>query len=160
MGAALDEPRAEQLRARLRGTEAASYLDAPHHICFSVRGPAVVVNASAVVLLPRDGDDAALAARLGHLLEHVVRGTLRDDPNASCDDLVGEALEREASAYALELRLRDRFELGPADFVDLEAAYRAEGERGILDWLVAHPEGGAGIDALARSYLERCEENR
>lgn len=154
MSSAPDESRAQALRARLTGTEAEGYLSTPHQVCFGIRGPAVVTTDGAV-LLPRDGDDIALAARLGHLLEHVTRGTLR--PGTDCDALVHEALQREASAYALEIRLRDRFGLGTADFVDLETAYRREGEAGILSWLVAHPEGGAGVDALARSYQERCE---
>lgn len=159
MAARPDETRAARLHARLEGTEAASYLEAEHQICFSAQGPAVVTNES-VVLLPRDGDEAALAARLGHLLEHVVRGTLRDDPSETCDALANEALHREASAYALEIRLRDHFGLGRASFIDLEAAYRRGGEPAILAWLEAHPEGGAGVDALLRSYRERCEESR
>ena len=156
MSAVPDETRADRLRARLEPTEAAGYLDAPHRICFSVRGPAVVTDEGAV-LLPRDEDDDALAARLGHLLEHVVRGTLSDDRSQSCDARVHRALQREASAYALELRLRDRFGLEEAPFVDVERAYRAGGEQGILSWLEANPEGGRGIDALGRSYRARCE---
>ncbi len=154
MSSTPDEPRAQALRERLTGTEAESYVDAPHQICFSVRDSAVVTSDGAV-MLPRDGDETALAARLGHLLEHVVRGTLR--PGTDCDVLVHEALQREASAYALEIRLRDRFGLGAADFVDLETAYRREGETGILNWLIEHPEGGVGVDALGRSYQDRCE---
>lgn len=159
MGARPDEARATRLRARLEGTEAAGYLAAEHRICFTVHGPAVVTD-EGDVMLPRDERDDALAARLGHLLEHIVRGTLRNDPAASCDVLVAEALRREASAYALEIRLRDGFGLPRAPFVELETAYRATGEPGILAWLEAHPEGGAGIDALARSYHQRCEANR
>ena len=91
MGARPDEARATRLRARLEGTEAAGYLAAEHRICFTVHGPAVVTD-EGDVMLPRDERDDALAARLGHLLEHIVRGTLRNDPAASCDVLVAEAL--------------------------------------------------------------------
>lgn len=126
-----------------------------------------MVAGERVLLFDARAGDAEAAARAGHLLHHVVHGAplpreiARD---AACDALVRDALRREATAYALELRLRRALGVTQARY-EFEAAYFAAadaraGERAIEAYLVAHPDGGPGIDALGAAYRERCERAR
>lgn len=143
------------LLERVRATEV--------RICF---GPidVPVVTDDRVLLLDSRGDDAELAARTGHLLAHVADGApfpAAIPADADCEHVVRDALAREAAAYALEIRLRR--ELGVAGrryaFEDAYVATDA-GERAILAYLVAHPEGGPGLDPLGSAYRQRCEVGR
>lgn len=159
--------RAEALRAALDGTEEGrALLDAlgARQVgwCFGVIDVPVVQD-DRVLLLDRRQDDPELAARAGHLLHHVVHGTPMPDtvePDADCGAVVREALAREARAYALELRLRRALGVEGARY-EFEAPFLAaraeDGEALILEYLLAHPEGGPGLDGLGAAYRQRCE---
>ncbi len=165
-----DQPgRADALRARLGTTEEGrALLEAlgPTDVrwCFgAIERP--VVQDDRVLLLDRDMDEAELAARAGHLLHHVVHGAPLGaiDRHTDCERAVRQALEREAQAYALELRLRRALGVPTARYefeAPFFAADPADGERLVLDYLLTHPEGGPGIDGLARAYRERCDRGR
>lgn len=122
------------------------------------------VTPDGTFLLDETDDDRALAARLGHLLHHAAHGLPYPSeplaPDADCDRVVERALEREAPAYVIEVRVRDGLGL-PADRFAFEEEVRAlEGagaERAVLAYLEAHPHGGPGVDGLGAGYRERCE---
>lgn len=162
--------RAQTLQAALRSTdEGRALLDelgaTEVRWCFgAIEVP--VVQDDRVLVLDRGMDDAELAPRAGHLLHHVVRGApfpASVERDADCDRVVHEALEREARAYALELRLRRALSVETARY-EFEAAYFAadasEGDRVIFDYLLSHPQGGPGIDGLAAAYRQRCDVER
>ncbi len=162
--------RAEALRAALGGTEEGrAILEAlgPTEVrfCFGVVDVPVVQD-ERVLLLDRRQDDPELAARTGHLLHHVVRGAPMPDaiePDADCGALVREALAREARAYALELRLRRALGVRGARYefeTPFFAAPAGEGEGVVLEYLLAHPDGGPGLDGLGAAYRQRCEVQR
>lgn len=88
-----------------------------------------ILHADGVVVLQKDHLVAANAARLGHLLHHLVHGLPFDEKNvrgssASCDELVRTADLAERAAHALENDLRQAFRLRPLAFEDLSDAYR------------------------------------
>lgn len=128
--------------------------------CFgSIEVP--VLSDDRVLLLDANAEEAEAAARAGHLLHHAVHGSPFPPSvaaGASCDDVVRGALAAEARAYALEVRLRRALGVTGHRYA-FEAAYVANeaGERAILDYLVAHPEGGPGLDPLGAAYRQRCE---
>lgn len=156
---------ADLLRARLRSTdEGRQLLDAlgetEVRYCFGDADVPMITD-ERVLVLDRDMDDAELAARTGHLLDHVVHGSpfpAEVPPGADCDALVRSALEAEARAYALELRLRRALGVGTARYAfEPEAARASDPAEVILAYLLAHPEGGPGLDALGAGYRMRCE---
>jgi hypothetical protein len=120
-----------------------------------------VVSEGRLLLLDQSADDAPLAARTAHLFLHIVNGPPVPDEiarGADCDAIVDRALHAEARAYAVEVRLRR--ELGVAGVrYEFEPAFWAseDGERTIYEYLVAHPDGGPGLDALGTAYRQRCE---
>jgi len=138
-----DVPEARRLLAR----------DVP--ICFGAV-PVSAVDDQPVVLMESDRGDASAAARYAHLLMHLVDGS-PFVPGEDCDLVVERALDREAAAYALELRVLRSLGGGPSAYPALEAAYDASAEDGVRGWLAENPHGGAGVDGLAAGYRARCE---
>jgi hypothetical protein len=127
--------------------------------CFGeIRVPVVMTEGNVLMLDASDGD-ASLAARAGHLLDHVAHGSPfpeRLERGADCDQVVRRALHAEARAYALELRLRRA--LGPLEVrYEFERDFFSRGERAIYDYFVSHPNGGPAVDPLASAYRQRCE---
>jgi hypothetical protein len=165
--------RSEAIVARLSSVpEGAAVVEATRgrvgRICFAAEGPSVV-DSERTILLDRALGDGEAAARVGHLLLHVRDGSpYPDGPtpgDADCDALVARALDAEAIAHAFELDLRRALHVEPEVLVyELEGAYWAapEAERVALvrQFLVDHPRGGGGVDALAAGYRERCELGR
>lgn len=130
-------------------------------ICFAAIDETVARDDGVIVLDDRASDRES-AARLGHLLHHVIEGPPLDDRagTTDCDARVETALAREATAYALELSLRRslavaapraRYPFEPAPGEPLPPA------ESIASWLASHPDGGSGVPPLARAYRERCE---
>ena len=164
---ALDPPRAAALADRLATVpEGASVLTraqgaAMPRICF---GPAIVssITTDGAVLLDGDLGEPEAAARLGHLLAHVVEGLPMARPGAGdCEAQVEDALRKEARALALELRLRHALGVTerriPYAFEDdVQRAPPEARERLVLDYLRAHPDGAPGLDGLASGYARRC----
>lgn len=88
-----------------------------------------VLHTHGVVVLQKDHAVAANAARLGHLLLHLVHGFPLDEEQAragvaGCDELVKRADRAERAAHTLENTLRLAFGLPPLAFEDLSGAYR------------------------------------
>lgn len=112
-------------------------------------------------MLDSGQEEAAAAARMGHLLVHVAERTALDAPGeAGCDAWVDAALASEARAFSLELRLRRLFGAAEPSGFEFEAAYfdapPEAREALVLRYLREHPEGGPGVDGLASGYAERC----
>lgn len=113
----------------------------------------------------RLGDEEA-AARLGHLLQHVVEGLSAEKRDGeSCDEVTRRALAREASALSRELRLRRALGVDTANvrYAFEEAFWAArpdDREPLVLAYLEAHPNGAPGIDALAAGYAQRCRRGQ
>lgn len=137
-------------------------------VCFG-RVPVSAVTPDGTVLLEASLGDAEAAARLGHLLLHVIEGPPMPAlvpaapalSGAECGAAVRRALVAEAGALALELGLRRALGVtAPALRYEFEQDFwRAppEAREGvILAYLESHPGGGPGIDALAESYRRRC----
>ena len=81
------------------------------------------------LMLQRDRPLAANAARLGHLLHHLVRGLPLDETTVRastlpCGELVRKADLAEQTAHQLESDLRRGFGLPPLPFEDLRDQYR------------------------------------
>ncbi len=158
----------ERLRRLLLSTgEGRALLDAlgstEVRFCFgTIEVP--VLSDDRLLLLDARAEEAEAAARAGHLLHHVVHGSpfpAEVAAGARCDEVVRGALAAEARAYALEVRLRRALGVTGHRY-EFEAAYVATeaGERAILDYLVAHPTGGPGLDPLGAAYHQRCEVAR
>lgn len=167
----VDRPvRGEQLLTALRRAPAAAEVVAAAEerdlrYCFgAIERP--VISASRVLLLSDDMAEPALAARLGHLLHHAAYGGPFPDhiaADADCDAVVDEALAAEARAYALEVTLREAFELEPSRFEFEPAARRLEraGRTRLIErYLRAHPDGARNLDPLGSGYRQRCEAAR
>jgi hypothetical protein len=135
-------------------------------ICFGPIG-ASAVTTEGVILLDDALGEAEAAARVGHLLVHVERGSPlapQVDPSR-CEEAVDRALTAEASALELELRLRRALGvLSPrVRYAFEEEVVRAAPEARvgrIKAYLQAHPHGAPGLDALAAGYRQRCLEGR
>ena len=118
-----------QLRSQQSGKRLVSRLGRAPKICYgNVREG--VVQSSGVLVLQRDRSLASNAARLGHLLLHLVHGLPFDDAIArtsplSCGELVQAADAAEKRAHRLESELRKAFGLASLAFEDLSAEYRA-----------------------------------
>jgi hypothetical protein len=126
---------------------------APFTLCF---GPGIEpgVTPDGAVLLPRELPEAEAAARVAHLVHHRLPGSPLAAPEGDCARWVGRALDEEAEAYALELRLL-RAAGARSSLLFAEDAQRSE----IRRWLGDHPEGGGGVPALAIDYAARCPED-
>jgi hypothetical protein len=158
-----DAAREERVRALLEGVEETRSLARTSAIfCFGVREISVVTT-DAELMIDERPDDPEVAARVAHLLEHVVRGyPMSDEPGGDCDERLETALDREASALALELRTRRALNVtAPRTRFEFEQAYFEHTEpeaTEIIDrWLHEHPAGGPGVEGLAIAYRERCE---
>lgn len=125
-----------------------------------------VVSEDRLLLMDRRADLAEQTARAGHLLHHVVAGLPFPDEvaaDADCEAIVDAAVEREAGAYLVEVRLRRaqnqtaaRYEFEP----DLWAAAEPEREALVARYLREHPGGAPHIDGLVAGYRQRCEVER
>lgn len=156
----------ERLRSTPEGEALAALERQLRGVCW---GPEAldVITTERLVLLSEALEDGEAAARLGHLLVHVRDGLpLRETipPGADCEALVAEALDREAVAYAAELRLQHALAAAPrlhAFGLERLVALDPETQRAELRaHLEAHPLGAPGIDALAAGYRERCRRER
>lgn len=131
-------------------------------LCFGT-GIEPGVTPDGVIRLDAGASDIEAAARAAHLALHAARGSLlAGPPPGGCRAWLGQAIDEEAEAHALELRVLDRGgAIAPWPF----AAYArkaSEGEqvRLIRRWLIDHPDGGGGIPGLVRAYAARCEGER
>jgi len=167
-GQRAEPARAARIRAQLGSTAAGAQLLAERDgdaICFSDIQVSSVTEGR-VFLLAEDDTDDALAARLGHLLHHAVNGMPFPDEvpgGADCEAIVERAVEREAEAYVLEIRLRaelglvpDRFDFEPAVLGTTEPDDRLL----VAEYLRAHPDGARNLDPLVSGYLRRCRAER
>jgi len=136
-------------------------------VCFAeAPSSTAAVTPDGMVLLDARLGDAEAAARLGHLLHHVSRGFMGVEPRAEgCEAAAREALAEEARALAFEVELRRalhvhggflKYEFEEAFFREAPGAREALIERYLLD----HPDGAPGLDALATGYARRCRERR
>jgi hypothetical protein len=128
-----DKQRSERVLAQLgrheRGKHLLGRLGRELTICYGDVREGVVQSLS-VLLLQRDRTVAENAARLGHLLVHLVELLPFDEAAARegtvpCPQLVERADQAERRAHAVESELRQSFALAPLPFEDLSAEYRA-----------------------------------
>lgn len=163
-GLAPDAARTQALIARLaavdEGAAVTRRLTGAPRVCFGQVAVSAVSH-EGVVLLDSAMPDAEAAARLGHLLLHVLDGSPAPSAGeADCDAAVRRALDIEARAFAMELRLRQALGVTGLRYgfeEDLRRAPIEAREATIRAWLEAHPAGGQGVDALAEGYRRRCE---
>lgn len=163
-GLAQDAARTQALLARLAAVEEGAAitrrLPGPPRVCFG-QVAVSAVNHEGAVLLDNAMPEAEAAARLGHLLLHVLDGSPAPRAGeADCDAAVRRALDIEARAFAAELRLRQALGVTGIRYgfeEDFRRAPVEAGEAGIRAWLEAHPAGGQGVDALAEGYRRRCK---
>lgn len=121
-----------------------------------------LLRSDGVLVLSNVADDAAAAARLGHLLLHQLEGFHFDDSDARpCSERIAEALTAEARAHALELRLRRALAAGGRLLPEeVESAYwMAGGDDAGVEVLRRH-FASAGPGGLADAYARRCREGR
>jgi len=166
-----DTERAARVGARLssvpEGRELTRYLDT-HVMCFA-EGGIGVITPTHQLLLASELDDGEDAARLGHLLVHARDGLPLEEDEAprrhaalDCDARVAQALDREAVAHVVEVRLQAALDVRPrrhafeftADV--LASPNEAEAIALVRRYLDAHPTGAPGIDGLAAGYRQRC----
>jgi hypothetical protein len=154
------EARVRDLLASVAETERLARARAT--FCFGVRDISVVTTDAELIIDGRP-DDREVAARVAHLLHHVVDGyPMTDEPGGDCGERVETALDREASALALELRTRRALDVtDPRTRFDFEESYfsldEPEATESIDRYLHEHPTGGPGVEGLAIAYRERCE---
>jgi len=125
-----------------------------------------VVTTEGIVLFDNRLDDDEGAARLGHLLAHIVNGMPMANPrDVDCETQVNDALQLEAQALSLELRLRKNLQRdvqkrAKRQAYEFEAGYWAteepKREQFLWDYMRAHPNGAPGLDGLAHGYAKRC----
>ncbi len=160
--------RAELVRQRLRETTRGRALldalgDTEVRYCFG-RIEVSSIAEGRVLVLDESAADVELAARVGHLLDHVVHGPpfpAEIDRGADCDRVVERALQQEARAYVLEVELRRELGItGQRYEFEAELAHAADPAGVVLEYLRAHPDGGPGLDALGAGYRLRCERER
>jgi len=151
-----DAPGGGQIVRAARETRAFS-------VCFGRIGVSAVTTEGAVLMDEALGREEG-AARLGHLLQHVARGSPLVLPKeGSCEEATARALEKEAEALSLELMLRRALGVSaPRVRYEFEANYWSTNEKErvplVLEYLRAHPDGAPGIDALGSAYARRCRE--
>lgn len=171
-GARSDTARAARLQRALERTTLGSELWAraradERSICFA-EVELGTVSSTGPIVLPQAVGDAENAARLGHLLDHVVRGPPfpdRVEPSASCAALVDAGVRAEAAAHVLELGLRR--ELGveapqaPFPFEsELRGAPKAQWEALVVGYMLEHADGEPGLPGFASTFARRCEAAR
>ena len=135
-------------------------------LCFgAVAEPSVTSDGALLLDASQPAPEAA--ARVAHLLHHRRAGSpLVGHRSSDCDRWVEAALDEEAQAHALEIRLL--LAAGrPARFPFAAEAWAAPEDQRveiIHRWLREHPAGFGGVPALATSYQSRCmreeEESR
>jgi len=118
-----------------------------------------VVRTDGVFVLRDDWDAEANAARLGHLLVHQVEGPPLSDDAAQnsqtpCSQLVSDALDAEARAYAVELRLRRA--LGLEAVAAHARDYWKAPEPQRLQLVREYLESAPDRPPLKEQYLGRC----
>ena len=161
-----DPPRAAQVMERLRSTAEGERLFSRRPqfsaICFGAHRPSVV-RSDGVVLLDSSLSQGEGAARLAHLLLHRAGASPYPAPlpeGADCDQVVEQALRAEAKALVLECAVRRRLGVVATNHAfefETSLASSEDPEQEVFEYLVAHPAGGPGIDALGASYRTRCE---
>jgi len=160
-GFAGDGPREARVMAMLQhtvhGRSSAGKTPEDVLMCFGAIDLSLVTD-DGVMLLRDETSDAALAARVAHLLTHVHVGPARFDPERrpptqDCDAWVDEVLRVEATAYATEIEVAH--ELGVTTPYEFDHGGPPR-EEPIATYLRDHPDGSRGVDALARGYMDRC----
>jgi hypothetical protein len=131
-GAQADPKRTQAVLTRLRTRPTGKdLLAAPERalvICYGDVAEGVLEGDVAMVL-QRDRPVPANAARLGHLLHHLIHGlpfneTIVREGGQDCGEVVANANGCEQSAHQLESELRQAFDLPPLPFQDLADQYR------------------------------------
>jgi len=156
-----------RVEERLRSTdEGAALLDAlPVNVRYclgEIDNP--VVSDGRLLVLDERVERPERAARVGHLLHHVVHGLPLPDPlpeHPDCEALVETALDREAEAYALEATLRAAFEVPPTRYEFEPEVRAAEGDARVAivrRYLAEHPDGAQNVDPLGTAYRQRCDD--
>lgn len=152
-----------RLKSASEGANIANRLASKPAICFGEIDHSVVTT-DGIVMLDKRLDDHENAARLGHLSLHIIEGNPLDAADAGdCEARVEKALQVEAGALALELRLRREFGVNRKTYEFEEKFWKIEAEKReafILDYLQKHPEGAPGIDALGIGYAEQCRDGK
>jgi hypothetical protein len=130
-GAATDAGRTATVLARLRtdedGKRIVASLARELTMCYGDVSEGIV-QTDGVLVLQRDRSPAANAARLGHLLLHLVQGPPLDEEAAhkrerSCKELTEWANTMEKSAHDFESQLRKKFGLAPLPYEDRSGEY-------------------------------------
>lgn len=157
-----DSARARAIRSLLSTDREASALLAGSAgrvtLCFgAVDEPGVTPDGALLLDASQPAPEAA--ARVAHLLHHRRPGSpLVGRSSIDCARWVEAALDEEAQAHALEIRLLLAAGRPMAFPFAAEASAAPEGDRIeiIHRWLREHPTGGGGVPALATSYRARC----
>jgi hypothetical protein len=131
-GTALDTKRTQvvfhRLRSQAQGEGLLAALGRVPVVCYGNVREGILQTDGAVVL-QKDRAVNANAARLAHLLHHLVHGLPFDEKLVrsgalACDALVSKADRAERVAHKLENHLRHAFRLPPLPFEDLSDSYR------------------------------------
>jgi hypothetical protein len=126
-GATPDPRRSEAtlalLRTREDGKSVLGQLACGLTICYG-EVPEGIVQSDGVLVLQNSSSKPANAARVGHLLLHLLRGAPLDEVavragTLPCNQLAGKAREAEQQAHRFETLLRKAFGLEPLAFEDL-----------------------------------------
>lgn len=130
--------------------------------CFGKSTHAGVLK-SGTLLLPATQDISRSAARAAHLTVHLTDGlTQLVDSPGDCQTTVHQALEKEAQALLVELRILDETKAPPAAdaALELEQVYHNapvdRRETVVRRYLAEHPQGAPGLDGLVAGYTKRC----
>jgi hypothetical protein len=148
-GHVIDPARSKALWARLAQVpEGAALIERSERepaMCFGPAQPSVVSGGGLLLLDARLADDEA-AARVGHLVSHVLQGDQLDPEApaavADCEAFGASALAAEKRAHALELRLLRALRALSGSTADAE------------------PDARAMASAVAAAYLDRCRRVR
>lgn len=160
-----DAPRAARIAARLasvaEGRALGRHLEG-HVLCFAPDGLGVISEERQLLLSEALGDGEN-AARVGHLLVHARDGLpLEYGSVTDCDARVARALDREALAHVVEVRLQVALGVTPRHFAfEFAAEVMAADDDAsavalVRRYLNEHPTGAPGIDGLSAAYHQRC----
>lgn len=120
-------------------------------ICFSHDREGVVHQNS--ILLPEHASDACLAARVGHLIEHIKQKQLFDNQNSQpCDSWLQKIFDAEFEAHFLEYKLSQ--ELGCTEMAFNPDLTNKPSEARVRAMLKEHLEK-TGTELMS-SYRLRC----